>query len=220
MRQCIQLTREQYNALCELQHDPLFKKALLPPSSHPSWERLVSEKKPRRRVFVWILYHYWLGSLKFALQSKCVEGWGKLYGDIFSIYEELVSQIDSDSFVFCPPRKRRLVFDHVSGGRFRLKVAVYDRGEARPQGGGTSRTEEECRRMTRVLSAEAMHCTRGGPWPKACRNLYDHVAGLPHSVLESDGVGEEQHLCYIVNLLRIVHHYTSCKNYLFCRIWS
>lgn len=187
---CVQLTRAQYNALCELQHDPLFKKSVLPPTSHPSWERLVAEEKPRKRAFVWIIYHYWLGSLKFALQSKSVEGWEELYEGIFSIYEELVSQIDSNAFVFCPPRKRRLVFDHVSGGMFRLKVAVYDSGEVRPRGGGVSNTEEACRRMARVLSSEAMHITRGSPWPKACRNLYDHVAGLPHSVLDTDGAGE------------------------------
>ena len=100
-----------------------------------------------------------------------------------------MSKIDNDSIVIFPPRKRRLVFTHVGQGWFRLRLEVYDTGEEKPQGVATSRTTEECRRRVRVLSAEAIHTARGAPWPKLCHNLYDHVASLPYSVLDTDGVG-------------------------------
>ena len=151
-----------------------------------------SEQQRKGRGFTWIVYHYWLGSLKFALQSKGVEDGEKLYDDIFTIYEELLSQVDNDPFVVCPPRKRCLMFGHLGQGLFHLKLAMYDTGEARPQGVTRSRTTEECRRRVRLLAAEAMHVTRGSPWPKSCRNLYDHVAGLPCSVLDTDGVGKRK----------------------------
>lgn len=145
-------------------------------------------KRPRRG-FTWIVYHYWLGSLKFALLSRCVKDGEKLYSEIFAIYEDLLSKIDNDPFVIFPPRKRRLTFDHIGQGMFRVKLEVYDTGEEKPQAVTRSRTTEECQRRVRVLSAEAMHTARGSPWPKLCRNLYDHVASLPYAVLDVDEVG-------------------------------
>ena len=35
-----------------------------------------------------------------------------------------------------------------------------------------------------------MHTAKGTPWPKSSHSLYDHVAGLPLSLLETDGMGE------------------------------
>ena len=108
----------------------------------------------------------------------------------------MLSKFESDSSALYPPRKRQLIFSHIGEGIFQLKLAVYDTSEVKPQGGlGGSRTTEECRRRVRVLALEAMHTARGSPWPKACRNLYDHVAGLPVSLLETDGVGESSLQC-------------------------
>ena len=146
--------------------------------------------KTPRRTFTWIVYHYWLGSLKFALHSKCVEHGEQLYEQIFTIYEELCSKMDTDTFVTFPPRKRRLVFNHIGQGMFRLKLELYDSGEKKPQAVTTSRSTEECQRRVRVLSAEAMRMARGSPWPKLCRNMFDHIGSLPYSILETDGVGE------------------------------
>ena len=145
--------------------------------------------KTPRRTFTWIVYHYWLGSIKFALHSKSVEHGDQLYERIFTIYEDLCSKMDTDSVV-CPPRKRRLVFNHIGQGMFRLKLEVYDTVEKKPQAATTLRSTEECQRRVRVLSAEAMHVARGSPWPKLCRNMYDHIASLPYSVLDTDGVGQ------------------------------
>ena len=187
---CIRLTKEQYTTLRELRDDPLFKKAILTRLSYPSWEKLMTGKTSSKG-FTWIVYHYWLGSLKFALQSRCVEGGEKLYAEIFTVYNELlsVSKPDDAYHVFCPPRKRKLVFEHVGEGVFRLRLEGYNPAEEQPQPKTTSHTEEACQRRVRVLSAEAMHVTRGSPWPKMCRSLHFHVAGLPYSVLDMDGVG-------------------------------
>ncbi|CAI7990135.1 hypothetical protein GBAR_LOCUS427 [Geodia barretti] len=163
---CVRLTEEQYETLCSLRNDPFFKKVLLTPS-YTSWETLQASKEPRNQCLVWRVHHYWLGSLKFALLSKSVGGAEKLYHSIFTIYEELLSNFENDAKLLFPPRSRRLIFDHVGDGVFRLRLAGFEVGKP-PSGVGKSPvvTEEEWRR-------------------KFCR---DPTVGLPLTRLEGDGV--------------------------------
>ena len=187
LQHCVRLTEEQYETLCSLRNDPFFKKVLLTPS-YTSWETLQASKEPRNQCLVWRVHHYWLGSLKFALLSKSVGGAEKLYHSIFTIYEELLSNFENDAKLLFPPRSRRLIFDHVGDGVFRLRLAGFEVGKP-PSGVGKSPvvTEEEWRRKVRVLASEAVHMCRGSPWPKFCR---DPTVGLPLTRLEGDGVGE------------------------------
>jgi hypothetical protein len=184
---CVQLTEEQYKTLCNLRNDPFFKKVLLT-SSYTSWETLQACKEPHNQCLVWRVHHYWLGSLKFALLSKSAKGAEKLYYNIFTIYEDLLSNFENDAKLLFPPRSRRLIFDHVGDGVFRLRLAGFEVGKP-PSGVGKPPvvTEEECRRKVRVLASEAVHVSRGSPWPKFCR---DPTVGLPLTLLEGDGVGE------------------------------
>ena len=197
----MQLSQEQYQALCDLRSDPLFKRALISPSSSSPptpthWDKLMSDKKHRNQCIVWMVHHYWLGSLKFALISKSVENAEKLYRDIFTVYQDLVLDLDCG---VSPPRTRRLVFDHVGGGVFRLRVCGWGVGEGKlvMLGRQPGVSEEECRRKVRVLSAEALHVTRGSPWPKTGRSLHGHVGGLPMGLLEGGGVGETVCVCVL-----------------------
>ena len=157
----------------------------------------MSDKKHRNQCIVWMVHHYWLGSLKFALISKSVENAEKLYRDIFMVYQDLVLDLDCG---VSPPRTRRLVFDHVGGGVFRLRVCGWGVGEGKlvMLGRQPGVSEEECRRKVRVLSAEALHVTRGSPWPKTGRSLHGHVGGLPMDLLEGGGVGETVCVCVCV----------------------
>lgn len=190
---CVQLTRDQYQSLCQCHTHPLFKKAVLP-LSHPSWEELMAASQPIDHCLSWWIHRYWLGSLKYALLSKEVEGGEELYSKIFAIYEELVA--DFDETAFFPPNTRWLVFNHIGRGVFQLRLSAAQEGRKRVFKSKLASlpTEEECKREIRVLAAEAMHVSRGSAWPKYGKNFYEHVASLPLAILEEEDsdVGEEK----------------------------
>ena len=118
-----------------------------------------------------------------------MDGGEKLYHDVFTIYEKLLSNFKTDAKRIFPPRSRRLAFDHVGHGVFQLRLTGFESGKPPPAVGKSppAATEEECRRKVRVLASEAAHVSRGSPWPKFCR---DPTVGLPLTLLEEEGVGE------------------------------
>ena len=122
-----------------------------------------------------------------------MEGGENLYRDIHTVYEDLLSNFENDATLLFPPRTRRLVFDHVGRGVFHLRLTGCEVREGKQVAAGKPpavTSEEECRRKVRVLASEATHAARGSPWPKVCRNLYEHAVGLPLTLLEGDGVGK------------------------------
>lgn len=146
----------------------------------------MAASQPIDHCLSWWIHRYWLGSLKYALLSKEVEGGEELYSKIFAIYEELVA--DFDETAFFPPNTRWLVFNHIGRGVFQLRLSAAQEGRKRVFKSKLASlpTEEECKREIRVLAAEAMHVSRGSAWPKYGKNFYEHVASLPLAILEEE----------------------------------
>lgn len=83
--------------------------------------------------FEWPVYLGWLGSLKFGLLTKGLEGGGALYDRIFTIFERLLEENielqklnkQGDRATYHPHRMLKLCFEHLGGGWFKLHLERY-----------------------------------------------------------------------------------------------
>lgn len=154
---------EQYTTLIELREDPLFKRVIVK-AVYPSWEELMAGGA-EHRSFTWLVCHLWLGSLKFALLSRSVDGALELYEKISTIFESLMSEVKISDRFFDPPLKMKLIFDHLGDGMFQLRLQSYGWGAAPFLNPTSPLSMKESRRTMRSLSAKAMHVTRTSNWP-------------------------------------------------------
>ena len=189
LQDCVSLTREQYTTLTELSSDPLFGRAIAR-GPYPSWESLLAgtPAPQRQKPLSWMVYHNWIGSLKFALLSREVENGRELYDRVSSIFERLLLEhLEGQRLGLPPLRRMKLVFHHVRGGLFHLRLEQHGR---RYIGKRARVTSVELRRRVRVWAGEAAHSRRGTLWPKRCLTLHYHLLKMPLTVIEEDGVGK------------------------------
>lgn len=185
---------EQYTTLIELKEDPLFKRVIIK-AVYPSWDELMMGGTGHKS-FTWVVCHLWLGSLKFALLSRCVDGASELYERIFTIFESLVSEVKMENY-FVPPQKMKLVFDHLGEGVFKLRLQMYGHSSVPFLNPASFLSTKESRRTMRALSAKAMHVTRTSNWPKATSLVPTSLTKRFVSFLDKDMAGKHKPACVI-----------------------
>ena len=190
---------EQYTTLTELREDPLFKRVIVK-AVYPSWEELMTGGT-EHRSFTWLVCHLWLGSLKFALLSRSVDGALELYEKISTIFESLMSEVKIGDGYFDPPLKMKLFFDHLGDGMFRLRLQSYGWEAAPFLNPASFLSMKESQRTMRSLSAKAMHVTRTSNWPMRVSLPHCSLTKRFLTYLDKDGTGGPACDQHVISLL-------------------
>lgn len=138
LQDCIYLTQEQYESISELGRDPRYMGGWAKRMNFPSWQALT---EGIGGTFNWVAYSGYLGTLRFGLEAKGVEGGRELHQRIVSIWErQFRSKIETQPFkgasnpvVNNPlrptPLHLKMVFCHLGGGWFRARIDFTKLGQ-------------------------------------------------------------------------------------------